>query len=107
MLLCAKDPRYFDLALLAARTRLAAFFTTFRFWNASSHSPLILDLPDSRGQRKFAATVRTQHRARPGNSIPSRRLPRCPTSKEAGLFSSDGSAAVPRGWDVIDAGVSP
>lgn len=41
-LLCARDPRFFDLLLLYARTRLPAAFANVRFWNASSYSPLEL-----------------------------------------------------------------
>jgi len=51
-LLCARDARFFDLLLMWGRTRLPAFFTTFRLWRASSYSPLSLDLPAARrGQR--------------------------------------------------------
>jgi type IV secretion system protein VirB3 len=41
-LLCARDPRFFDLVLLCARTRLPAAFANLRFWQASSYSPLAL-----------------------------------------------------------------
>jgi type IV secretion system protein VirB3 len=41
-LLCARDPRFFDLLLLYARTRLPAAFANVRFWKASSYSPLAL-----------------------------------------------------------------
>ena len=47
-LLCARDARFFDLLLMWGRTRLPAFFTTFRVWRASSYSPLSLDVPASR-----------------------------------------------------------
>jgi type IV secretion system protein VirB3 len=53
-LLCARDPRYFDLVLLWARTRLPALLTTLRLWQASSYSPLTLDLPDAGGRRSRA-----------------------------------------------------
>ncbi len=52
MLLCARDARIFDLALLWARTRLPAWFGNWRIWRASSYSPLRLDLPDRRGRRR-------------------------------------------------------
>jgi type IV secretion system protein VirB3 len=52
MLLCARDARFFDLVLLWGRTRLPAFLTNWRFWKASSYSPLIVDLPDARGVRR-------------------------------------------------------
>jgi type IV secretion system protein VirB3 len=51
MLLCARDARFFDLALLWARTRLPAVFGNLTLWRASSYSPLLLDLPDHRGRR--------------------------------------------------------
>ena len=54
-LLCAHDPRFFDLVLLWARSRLPAFMGNLRFWKASSYSPLVTDMPDRRGRRHFAA----------------------------------------------------
>ena len=51
-LLCARDPRFFDLLLLWGRTRLPALLTTLRLWHASSYTPLRLDLPDRCGRRK-------------------------------------------------------
>ena len=57
MLLCARDARFFDLVLLWGRTRLPAFLTTLRFWTASSYSPLLIDLPDSRGRRRPGVTL--------------------------------------------------
>src|ERR1700744_3855402 len=51
VLLCARDPRFFDLILLWARTRLPALMGNLRLWRASSYSPLILDLPDRKGMR--------------------------------------------------------
>lgn len=53
MLLCARDARFFDLVLLWARTRLPALFANLRVWEASSYSPLMLDLPGRRGRRSF------------------------------------------------------
>lgn len=104
MLLCAKDPRYFDLLMLAGRTRLAAFFTTYRYWGASSHSPLILDLPNRRGFRKFTFTARVTHAPGARTRNPQRPLrPPCPASQVAGPFSSN---AVPYGWDAIEGGAS-
>jgi type IV secretion system protein VirB3 len=50
-LLCARDPRFFDLLLLFGRTRLSALVTTLRLWQASSYTPLLLDLPDARSRR--------------------------------------------------------
>jgi type IV secretion system protein VirB3 len=58
MLLCARDARYFDLVLVWAKTRLAAYFCTIRFWKGASYSPLTFDLPTLAGKRKAAVTVR-------------------------------------------------
>jgi len=52
-LLCARDPRFFDLLLLWTRTRLPAVFGNLRVWQASSYSPLVLDLPIARGRRRM------------------------------------------------------
>jgi type IV secretion system protein VirB3 len=51
-LLCARDARFFDLALLWGRTRLPALLRNLRFWHASSYSPLLIDLPSQRGSRR-------------------------------------------------------
>ncbi len=56
-LLCARDPRFFDLLMLWGRTRLPALLTTLELWKASSYSALSLDLPDCRGKRR-ARSVR-------------------------------------------------
>jgi type IV secretion system protein VirB3 len=58
MLLCARDPRYFDLLLMWAKTRLVAYFCSISFWKGASYSPLVLDLPDIRGARRSQVTVR-------------------------------------------------
>ncbi len=50
-LLCARDPRCFDLLLLWLRMRAPAWLETARWWRASSSSPLTIDLPDHRGGR--------------------------------------------------------
>lgn len=52
MLLCARDPRCFDLILQCARVRLPAMLGNLRYWQASSYSPLQIDLPDLRGRRR-------------------------------------------------------
>lgn len=56
-LLCARDPRFFDLALLWFRTRIPALLANARFWRSSSYSPLTLDLPDVRGRRRTSTEV--------------------------------------------------
>ena|ERR1700722_6426512 len=58
MLLCVRDPRYFDLLLVWAKTRLLAYFCTIRYWRGASYSPLILDLPDIRGSRRSNVMAR-------------------------------------------------
>jgi type IV secretion system protein VirB3 len=55
-LLCARDPRFFDLLLLCARTRLPAVFANLRFWRASSYSPLTL-----MGREQSASTLVVIH----------------------------------------------
>ena len=50
-LLCARDARFFDLLLLWGRTRLPAALGNLRRWNASSYTPLPLDLPRRNGRR--------------------------------------------------------
>ena len=52
MLLCARDARFFDLALLWGRTRIPALLANARFWRSSSYSSLSLDLPRASGQRR-------------------------------------------------------
>jgi type IV secretion system protein VirB3 len=54
-LLCARDARFFDLLLLWGRTRLPAVLANLRRWNASSYSPLALDLPRRDGRRRGTA----------------------------------------------------
>jgi type IV secretion system protein VirB3 len=56
MLLCARDARFFDLALLAGRTRIPALLGNARLWKSSSYSPLVLDPPAVRGQRRTLPT---------------------------------------------------
>jgi type IV secretion system protein VirB3 len=56
-LLCARDARFFDLALLWGRTRIPALLANARHWKSSSHSPLLLDLPTVSGRRRTEVTV--------------------------------------------------
>ena len=51
-LLCARDPRFFDLVALWVRTRLPAYLGNARIWRSSSYSPLVLDPPDRAGRRR-------------------------------------------------------
>lgn len=61
-LLCARDPRFFDLVLLSGRTRIPALLANPRFWRAGTYCPLTLDPPDSRGRRRAPVHSRTQYR---------------------------------------------
>jgi type IV secretion system protein VirB3 len=56
-LLCARDPRFFDLAFLWGRTRIPALLANARHWRSSSYSPMLLDLPDLRGRRRTALSA--------------------------------------------------
>ncbi len=58
MLLCARDPRYFNLLLLAVKTRFLGYLCSARFWRGASYSPLVLDAPDASGRRRQLAWVR-------------------------------------------------
>lgn len=51
-LLCASEPRFFDLLMLWGRTRGPGLFGNARFWLANGYSALALDLPDARGRRR-------------------------------------------------------
>ena len=54
-LLCSRDARFFDLAMLWGRTRLPAAFGNLWVWRSSSYSPLVIDVPSSRGLRRRRA----------------------------------------------------
>ena len=69
LLLCARDPRFFDLALLWGRTRLPAIFGNLTLWHASSYSPLRLDVPNAAGRRRTLATVYTGREARQNRAL--------------------------------------
>jgi type IV secretion system protein VirB3 len=60
-LLCARDPRFFDLFLLWCRTRLPAYLGTVRFWHASTYSPIAVELPDCCGKRMSVPVPRVSH----------------------------------------------
>jgi type IV secretion system protein VirB3 len=57
LLLCTRDARFFDLALLWGRTRFAALLGNLRFWKTSSYSPLALDLSCARRRSTVAARL--------------------------------------------------
>ncbi|HEX4388888.1 MAG TPA: VirB3 family type IV secretion system protein [Steroidobacteraceae bacterium] len=52
VLLCARDPRFFDLLLLWGRTRLPAWLGTLRVWKASTYSALPVDPASPSGRRR-------------------------------------------------------
>lgn len=56
-LLCARDPRFFDLLRLWARTRLPARLGTHAYWGSSTCSPLSLR-PRSARHRRHGPDVR-------------------------------------------------
>jgi type IV secretion system protein VirB3 len=59
-LLCSRDARFFDLVLLWGRTRLPAALGNLRLWQASSYSPLVIDIPSQyrlRRRRVFEVEV--------------------------------------------------
>src|ERR1700722_13885629 len=60
-LLCPRDARFFDLLLLWGRTRMPAYLCNFKVWKASSHSPLVLDLPREDGRRRSLSWVLVGH----------------------------------------------
>jgi type IV secretion system protein VirB3 len=64
-LLCARDPRCFDLMLLWVRTRLPALLGNLRLWKASSYTPLLLDLPDVALRRRAAIVAVCEVRGAP------------------------------------------
>ena len=53
VLLCGRDPRYFDLLLLAARTRLPSMLGNRFRWQAGSYSPLDLTRVSRRRLQQF------------------------------------------------------
>ena len=65
-LLCARDARFFDLLLLWGRTRLPATLGNLWTWQASSYSPLALDLPRGDGRRAAGSAKRA---GRSGTSV--------------------------------------
>jgi type IV secretion system protein VirB3 len=67
VLLCSRDPRFFDLVLLWARTRLPAAFGNLRVWKASSYSPLAIDIPSRHRFRR--QRIATPEVGRPRKSV--------------------------------------
>jgi len=50
-LMCAREPRCFELMACGLRYRWPAWCRTYGFWHASSYSPLTINLPNRRGGR--------------------------------------------------------
>jgi type IV secretion system protein VirB3 len=57
MLLCARDIRFFELAMLWAQTRMPSLAGNLQSWRANSYSPLPLDAPSRKGRRRSEPTV--------------------------------------------------
>jgi len=56
MLLCARDARFFELALLSAQTRMPGLIGNLAAWKGNSYSPLLLDAPNVKGRRRASPT---------------------------------------------------
>jgi type IV secretion system protein VirB3 len=56
-LLCARDPRIFDLLLLWARSHAPAVIANGRVWGAASYSPLAVSPPTLSGSRRTSAAL--------------------------------------------------
>jgi type IV secretion system protein VirB3 len=56
-LLCARDPRIFDLLLLWARSHLPAVLANGRVWGAASYSPLEVTPPTLAGNRRTSTPL--------------------------------------------------
>jgi type IV secretion system protein VirB3 len=52
MLLCTREPRWFELMVLWAHHRLPALARNYFFWRASTYSPLRLQLPRNSGRAR-------------------------------------------------------
>lgn len=57
-LLCATEPRFFDLLMLWGRTRGPGLFGNGCVWQANGYSALALDLPDGSGRRRNVTWLR-------------------------------------------------
>lgn len=57
MLLCARDARFFDLAMMWAQTRMPGLIGNLVAWKGNSYSPLTLDTPNLKGRRRASPTA--------------------------------------------------
>jgi type IV secretion system protein VirB3 len=53
---CARDVRFFELAMLWAQTRLPGYAANLRAWRGNSYSPLMLNPCRVNGQRRHEPT---------------------------------------------------
>ena len=58
VLMCSRDPRFFDLLAFWMRMRLPALLANLRVWRASSYSPLALARRPRAARRCLAAIPR-------------------------------------------------
>src|SRR5262249_16899366 len=64
VLLCARDPRFFDLMMMWGRTRMPAFLGNFCVLKAGGYSPVALDLtPRQRLRNRWLVCVRMEPRS--------------------------------------------
>lgn len=61
VLLCARDPRVFDLLKLGARTRLPQYFGNFWCWRSTTYTALVLDIPNLKGKRRTEPSLSIAH----------------------------------------------
>ena len=57
MLLCSRDARFFELAMLWAQTRMPGLAGNLVAWKGNSYSPLTLDAPNGKGRRRSSPTA--------------------------------------------------
>ena len=57
MLLCSRDARIFELASLWGQTRMPGLMGNLFAWRGNTYSPLVLDLPTTRGRRRREPTA--------------------------------------------------
>jgi len=57
VLLCSRDVRFFELAMLWAQTRMPGLLGNLAAWRGNTYSPLILDIPSSGGRRRQIPTA--------------------------------------------------
>jgi type IV secretion system protein VirB3 len=58
VLMCSRDPRFFDLLAFWMRLRLPALLANLRVWRTSSYSPLILPRRSGTSRHRLYTTPR-------------------------------------------------